>query len=197
MDTDNGFAAAHDVTSTGASSSASILATHDGGHSWKSIFSVADQSAMAFDFVDEANGYALTIDTTRCSMGGCGYALHATSDSGRTWRTAHSSDAVWWPRAANAAGAGFLLPPRFTTVSEGWIGVDSGAGPTVGGVLHTLDGGRTWTRSDGDRIWTNVALAPASGAVWAAVIKYGDLSSPAVYRSTDGINWERVLEARS
>jgi photosystem II stability/assembly factor-like uncharacterized protein len=196
VDPDNGFAVALDTTLTNSPGTASILATHDAGRTWASIFTAVGQTSVAFDFVDRAQGYALTMDTTRCSMGGCAYALYATSDGGRSWRLAHGTDVVWWPRAADSSGAGFLGPPRFTSLSEGWIGVNSGAGPAVGGVLHTLDGGGTWIRSDGDRIWMGVTVAPASGSIWTAVIKYGDLNSPAIYHSTDGLTWERVLEAR-
>lgn len=196
VDESTGFAAALEPGTTAGSSKASILATSDGGRTWTSRLEVTGSAGLAFDFVDRERGYAITVDPSRCSMGGCGVALSATVDGGRTWRAIHPSDESWWPRATDSSGAGFLRPPRFVSAAEGWIGIGTGAGPSVGGVLHTLDGGRTFTRSDGERVWQDVALVPVTGAVWAAALKYGDDSSPAIYRSVDGLIWERTLEAR-
>lgn len=137
-------------------------------------------------------------------MGGCGgFTLYATEDGGATWERRQRSDGQpfwWWPAPRSgpptAGGAGFLGAPRFVDRNEGWIAIGTGAGVATGGVLHTTDGGRTWTRSNGDSLWTNVVVAPTDGALWAAVTRLNDAHAPAIYRTLDGFHWERVLESK-
>jgi photosystem II stability/assembly factor-like uncharacterized protein len=177
-----------------------LYATRDGGHTWSAQFHAAGITPLlSVEFVDPLHGWMLGNDVGgSCSMGGCAdYSLYASTDGGDHWDRIQAPPdrgvSRWWRVPAASSGAGFLQGLSFATPTEGWIGVSTGAGPAIGGVLHTRDAGRSWTRFDADGTWSVQTIAAVPGAAWALVGVYGDARSPAIYRSTDGLRWDRVL----
>jgi len=180
---------------------ARLYSTHDGGRTWSAQFHATGITPqLSVEFVDPRHGWMLGNDVGgSCSMGGCsGYSLYASDDGGDNWDRVQAPPerglARWWLPPVESSGAGFLHGLTFTTPTDGWISVSTGAGPAIGGVLHTRDGGRSWTRFDADNTWSVQTIGAVPGAVWALVGVYGDPRTPAIYRSTDGLRWDRVLE---
>jgi len=180
---------------------ARLYSTQDGGRTWSAQFHANGITPLlSVDFVDGLHGWMLGYDVGgSCSMGGCAdYSLYASDDGGADWDRIQAPPerglATWWLRPLNSSGSGFVQSPTFATSTEGWFGVSTGAGPGTGGILHTRDAGRSWTRFDADGRWSVQAVVAVLDGVWALVGVYGDPRSPAIYRSTDGLRWDRVLE---
>lgn len=121
-----------------------ILGTSDGGGSWRvlqtvGMSNVANGGAFALDFVTPRTGFAVLPSLDGCTMGGCLPELEATSDGGATWRVLQPAY-HWGPQIS----AGWPGGPQFADANVGWLTLSPGAGPGAGGVLVTLDGGRTF-----------------------------------------------------
>ena len=199
IDRDHGWAVTQRVTDpTKKDGVARLYATDDGGHTWRSLFFATGYGpTFMVDFANARTGWLIGGDWGYCAMGGCGeYTLYRTSDGGRTWETLHAPPAGpgeqrWWDPQLN--GAGFLLPPRAADRATVWIGVSTGAGAAVGGILMTRDGGVSWRRVKGDDpTWAVSAVAPlASGNGW--VIATGSDASRRLFRTSDqGRTWSPV-----
>lgn len=108
-----------------------ILHTTDGGQSWRTLSGGGED----FYFADSQNGWKIF---------GTGTILH-TSDGGQTWqRQADREGDVEW-----------LSSVHFTDARTGWVAGWSGGTLTDnedlrGAILHTSDGGATWTRQQTD-----------------------------------------------
>ena len=119
-----------------------LLATIDGGNTWKSIVEVNGAGGYGpIRFTDLQNGWV---------AGGPGdYYLYATKDGGRHWRE------VAVPAPAEIAGlfenvAAQYAPPWFKDAMRGFLAVTY-AGPSkseeglnILALFSTLDGGNTW-----------------------------------------------------
>ncbi len=107
-----------------------LLATFDGGRSWRTVFRgrVDERADLPLDrlaFLDRRHGFAVSAGCKMGENGPCGGALLATADGGRSWRdTGQSATRV------AAVDARHL-----------WLGPVCGCG----GVLwRSGDGGRRW-----------------------------------------------------
>jgi photosystem II stability/assembly factor-like uncharacterized protein len=203
VDADRGWATTISIPSASFDrvATARLYATQDGGRSWSAQFHATGITPqLSVEFVDPRHGWMLGNDVGgSCSMGGCAdYSLYASDDAGENWARVQAppdrGSARWWLPPLGSSGAGFLGGLTFATPTEGWISVSTGAGAAIGGILHTRDGGRSWTRFDADNTWSVQTIAAVPGAAWAMVGVYGAPRSPAIYRSTDGLRWDRVLE---
>jgi|GEM_PF-5916430 len=203
IDADRGWATTISIPSGSfdRTATARLYATRDGGRSWSAQFHATGITPqLSVEFVDPLHGWMLGNDVgSSCSMGGCSdYSLYASDDGGDNWDRVQAPPerglARWWLPPVESSGAGFLHGLTFATPIDGWISVSTGAGPAIGGILHTRDGGHSWTRFDADNTWSVQAAGAVPDGVWALVGVYGDPRSPAIYRSTDGLRWDRVLQ---
>jgi photosystem II stability/assembly factor-like uncharacterized protein len=136
-----------------------ILTTSDGGRTWTRVWGGA-HDLHDVDFVSTSTGWAL----------GDGILL-GTVDGGQHWRE------LGQPRS------GPLRRVHFASRSEGW-GVAGGTGqpgegpqgPTT--LVHTTDGGQTWSAMD--------APAPPQSVCFTASTDGWLASGTSVWRSTDG-----------
>jgi len=97
-------------------SGGAILATTDGGATWKAQSSGTSASLYGVAFSDATHGWAV----------GSGGAILATTNGGATWK------------AQSSRTGAFLTGVAFSDATHGWA-VGSG-----GAVLATTDGGDTW-----------------------------------------------------
>lgn len=115
----------------------SVLATADGGRSWRDALSVpANQlgtaPVMSLQAIDDQVAWVV-VQTTACAIQGCIGELRITRDGGHAWSIQLSRE----------RGLG---PLRFASAARGWIAATR-PGDANGGadVLATSDGGTTWT----------------------------------------------------
>lgn len=140
-----------------------ILATTDGGHSWRSQYR-GPARLFQVDFADAAHGWAVGADS-----------LMATSDGGRTW-------------TALREPCGLVDSVHFVTPSLGYA-IAGGSDVRIdAGVPVPVHGGSLLVTTDGGRNWSAVAGAPARAqAVCFANASDGFLGTPGkIWRSTDG-----------
>lgn len=111
--------------SVGAGASGGVvLATADGGRTWKAMAHLSSTQALGIAFSAPSHGWI----AGRSSSGRA--VILGTTDGGRTWRTAYTG------------GNYTLVGVRFSGPSDGWA-VGYGQGYS-GIVLGTHNGGRTW-----------------------------------------------------
>jgi photosystem II stability/assembly factor-like uncharacterized protein len=198
VDRNHGWAVTRHVTDpTKKDGVTRVYATDDGGRTWRSLFFATGYGpSFTVDFADAQTGWLIGQDSGSCAMAGCGeYTLYRTSDGGRTWETLQApptgpGEARWWDPKF---GFGFLLSPRAADRMTVWIGVATGAGAAVGGVLITRDGGVSWRRVKGDDpSWSVSAVAPLlSGNGWVIATVSG--ASRRLFRTSDqGRTWSPV-----
>jgi photosystem II stability/assembly factor-like uncharacterized protein len=110
-----------------------LLATEDGGATWRSLPAPTEDSLRDVFFVDASNGWVVcerNLHPLRDDTEPRSYLLR-TSDGGRTWERVA-------PAASGAEGR--LVGVRFADASHGW------AFGELGALYATRDGGQTWTR---------------------------------------------------
>ena len=114
-----------------------ISNTEDGGDFWYSQDSGTSQSLNAVFFIDENTGWA---------AGNHGVILH-TSNGGNTWSTQNS------PVERSSV---YLSGISFIDHDTGWIvGYDNHVDHAGSIILHTTDGGATWTSISGYNHYLN------------------------------------------
>lgn len=118
-----------------------VLATSDGGASWRQSYTTAD-GVLSIDAADEGDAWILTRDGGYCTASSCSkYELLRTVDGGSTWSSLGN------PKDSATCSGGHLEGPLFASPSVGWLGIGLGAGGAnvgPGGVMRTTDGGKTW-----------------------------------------------------
>jgi photosystem II stability/assembly factor-like uncharacterized protein len=129
----------------------SLLATEDGGKTWRTFLCDENLNLHNIDFADRDNGWAIGGDV-----------LLRTSDGGRNWDIQPLPQGkVWEP----------MIAIKFADSKTGWLGgVD-------GKVIHTTDGGKTWGpqetpltaryRGGPPEKWTITSIAATSKSVFA------------------------------
>jgi len=165
----------------GWAAGATLLATVDGGRTWRRLPSPAAMVG-ALDFVDRRHGWALGWTATSQPV------VARTTDGGRTWRT------VAEPLIADGHGVPTLhVLQRVQFVSAAFgVGVAGGinyrGGDGWGDVVVTTDDGRTWRA-----LHTPAPVAAACFADrrhgWAAVASKGLL----LHTSDGGRSWRQSL----
>ena len=107
----------------------------DGGATWRRRFRLPadDLGITSVCFPDSSDGWIV------CE-GDDGFLMH-TADGGATWQRAHLS--------YEAEFAAYFGPVLFSDALHGWVlawGYDPNEGPRVmSSLLHTVDGGATWS----------------------------------------------------
>jgi photosystem II stability/assembly factor-like uncharacterized protein len=160
-----------------------ILHTTDGGASWSPQASSLDGELVGCDFVDAANGWAISDDPGEET--GAMTAIEHTTDGGQSWLAQHLSKNT-------DAGLDAL---SFISDSTGWAcGERFGPGTAV---YKTTDGGQSWTQenlpSEIDNLWGLQFLDAAHG--WALGMSYSQSGTPDnwLMQTTDGgSSWTRV-----
>ncbi len=173
-----------------------ILGTDDAGEHWRVLQAVGESSVgntgtFALDFLSPTVGFAALPDLQGCTMGGCLPGLEETRDGGRTWQTLQT--AYRWGAQIQA---GWASPPVFTSAKTGWIALSPGAGPGAGGVLVTVDGGRSFHQFFA-RGFTAGALDPVGGVAYAIAgsLPPGSSAGTALVRITPPGGVRRVWPA--
>ncbi len=116
-----------------------IVATGDGGATWREQLLGSAATFTDVAFPDTSHGWVLAEDGT----------ILATSDGGTTWRSQR-------PKGASAV-EGMAFPDA----SHGWVVGRSGK------VLATSDGGATWNaQNSGSRAWLYAAAFPDASHGW-------------------------------
>ena len=125
------------ATSGGDSGTSRVLATHDGGQTWRELPDPAPGDLwQQVSFRSATEGWLLS-----GSEPGAGQQLKTlfhTGDGGRTWQRVAS--AAFGAQQGDLPTSGYVGQLIFTSPSDGWI-----ASPR-GGLLHSTDGGRDWAR---------------------------------------------------
>jgi photosystem II stability/assembly factor-like uncharacterized protein len=141
-----------------------VRRTTDGGVSWSSTQLFNSTADDAMQFVDRNHGWTI------------GEQIFATTDGGKSWnRQKYDSSTV-----------GSLFGVSFVDTLEGWC-----CSNNYGRVIHTTDGGTTWTTLALVDSTQQVPLRSISfinkldGWVFGYAFYQGDLRS-AIYQTTDG-----------
>jgi len=116
-----------------------VFATTNGGRNWAQQLYRSYQCSPDVDFVNVHDGWVLAQPEVNryCAMGGCGGSfLSRTSDGGRHWTNLGQVK-------SGSVLSGFQGGVVFVTPRVGWIPEEGGAGPGLGGINITHDGGRT------------------------------------------------------
>lgn len=113
-----------------------LLHSGDGGRSWAAIAPPPVLVPVQFQWLDATHGFGVS---RTCTPSVCGDQLYATADGGRTWEARHLL----------AEDNSYVYGLRFTSVNDGWVGIDDCTVPDCSFRLaHTMDGGQTWTFVD-------------------------------------------------
>jgi photosystem II stability/assembly factor-like uncharacterized protein len=144
-----------------------ILATSDGGTTW-----TPKQSGTA----GYTNGLCALDHDHAWSANNAGEIL-STTDGGKFWNRSEVTGFDEFGR---------LTDIDFADTSHGWaVGVSSSFGGDVGTIVHSNDGGKSWTvQFQSIDFWLEgVAAVDASTAV---AVGYRSGSGPTIYRTTNG-----------
>ncbi len=178
LDASTAWAISDDTSGFNLGANVSVQHTTDGGQTWV-VQSVPGNTALsAIDFVDASNGWA-----GGGAWGDLDYplgAIFASADGGTDWQ-----------QEKLPKGTPAITSLQFVSATDGWaVGVaydwDTGA-EEAGWVLHTTDGGATWSRVAGldDALATTVHFSDADHG-WLG-------GANGVYATTDGGDtWQRV-----
>jgi len=105
-----------------------VLRSSDGGHLWTRSVVYAQSGFHTFqlDMLDDQHGWLLLVNSSEV------WQLLATTDGG----------VIWTPVADTSKVKNAPNQVHFVSANEGWGSTRSN------GIVHTLDGGKTWTAGD-------------------------------------------------
>jgi photosystem II stability/assembly factor-like uncharacterized protein len=135
-----------------------VLHTSNAGDSWETQSTGTTVSLQSVQFIGEQTGWVVGSNV-----------IGMTKDGGRSWN---------WQYLPGDTRRGFLCL-SFANQTVGWIG------DNLGGILHTEDGGKTWTTQISGTTWaiTSVQfLDPEEG--WATAVH-----SIVLHTTDGGNNW--------
>jgi len=141
-----------------AGTNAVIARSTDQGKSWTATELNEDKQITHIQFLDDKNGIAL---------GEFGLTV-TTEDGGATWKKGPKIPGDFYPYAA-----------LFSSRNEGWV---SGI---AGQILHTMDGGKTWTKQ------VNATQAALNRLFLQDGVPFG-VGSVGVIARLDGDTWRAV-----
>jgi photosystem II stability/assembly factor-like uncharacterized protein len=144
-DAKNGFVCASGVSATGEGD-ALILATRDGGKSWKPVWRSrrSHENCWKMNWPTRNIGYA-TVQSYNAAAGNKRVVVK-TIDGGKTWKEMPLFDEA----NVREFGIGFVDQKR------GWVG-------TTHGGFETRDGGRSWHRIEFGRAVNKIRVIPKAG----------------------------------
>ncbi len=166
-----------------------MYATHDNGRVWTPVWSGAGEPAFV-RMTSAQNGYLLAappLDTV--SMGGASGTLYRTTNGGSRWTLVQS-------RWSGANQGGFQAGMKWASASVGWIPVNAGAGPLIGGLDITTDGGFNWTRLGVRRLWTISGaslLSPTDGYIVGSSRQQNQPAGFLLHTTNGGRTWTVLL----
>lgn len=176
----------------GAKCSSRVLASHNGGKTWKGQLKIAGQCQVDVYFVDGRNGWALPrYARTGCGASGCAaYTLYRTTDGGAHWSVEQRPPATkgarrWW------GGNGFANEVRFATPALGWIPFSTQGPKVQGGIAITRDGGRTWNRSLFDYGIEAASLVSARNGWLVGCYRHGPCDT-LLHTANGGSTWTAI-----
>lgn len=140
-----------------------IIKTTDGGVTWTTQNSGTSEPLYDIFFLDGNTGWA----------GGENNTLLKTTDGGATWLSL----------GTGFVGASAINGIQFINANEGWA---AGAGTNGGRILHTTNGGDTWTEQESSSDYKDVYFFNANSG-WAA------RSNALMYTSDSGATWTASL----
>ncbi|MFN2581559.1 MAG: WD40/YVTN/BNR-like repeat-containing protein [Candidatus Dormibacteria bacterium] len=166
--------------------SSALASTSDGGASWQNLTFPSNVYVSSIDFADSTHGWA--IGDHPDGSGNYPPLVLVTTDAGTTWTQQTLPSAV-----------SDVLAVSFVGISDGWIGADSLASDGSGAtpvMLHTTDGGATWTTQ---------TLPSASGVDEVSSLSFADAShgwattdTNQLFHTTDGgAAWTVVAPSQS
>jgi photosystem II stability/assembly factor-like uncharacterized protein len=167
-------------------STSEVRMTSDAGTTWQAAFGASDGQAVELDAASTTSAWFLTRNGGYCTSSNCErYGLYQTLDGGLSWKYLNNPHAF----ACSIGQLGRLL---FASTSQGWVGLNLGAGGAAGsgGIMSSHDGGRSWHCST-----TPPNMAEISAAdplhVWASGEVRGT-GVDALYSTEDGgVSWHR------
>lgn len=166
-----------------------LYATHDNGRSWSPVWS-GPGAPSSVRMTSAENGYLLAAPPMNAvSMGGTSGTLYRTTDGGKRWALVQSS----W---AGANQGGFQAGMQWASGTVGWIPVDAGAGPLIGGLDITADGGVHWTRLGVKRLWTITGaslLSPTDGYIVGSSRQQNQPAGFLLHTTDGGRSWTVLL----
>ena len=174
----SGWAISDDNYGSGVNAPLTVEHTTDGGATWVPQYVYDNANLFAVDFVNDTTGWASgDYQPSQNSYGLPG--IFTTTNAGLTWS-----------KEKLPAGAPDMTGLQFLDANDGWaVGTayDQDYNATQGWVLHTTDGGKTWTSLPGlaDSLAETVYFSdPSDGWI-------GGLNG--VYATTDGgVTWQQV-----
>jgi photosystem II stability/assembly factor-like uncharacterized protein len=153
VDASRAWAVGVDTDKYGSPTAPVIVATSDGGATWKAQDAISAGSSTqlrSVTFADAMHGWAAGVQGEDSSTASVPIIL-ATSDGGTTWKKQDASEA--------GSGAA-LLSVAFTDARHGWaVGSARGSsGKDSPLILATSDGGSTWQAQDASAAGTNTTI---------------------------------------
>ena len=174
-----------------------ILATTDGGATWKAQDAGSAASGGQLNsvyFVDAKTGWAVGFGS---SFNGTAPVILATTDGGTTWKAQD---------AGSAASGDELNSVSFVDATHGWVvgsGLHNGIATPVPVILATSDGGVTWKPQDASSGGSKAGLKSVSfvnandgWAVGDRFISFGHFV-PLILATTDGGTAWKAQDASS
>jgi photosystem II stability/assembly factor-like uncharacterized protein len=143
-DSCHGWAVGEPTETSAPGTATPIVATRNGGRTWFSQTSgLQDTTLNRVDFVDNSHGWAAgePFETAGNPSAPGTPTLIATANGGRTWvnQTANLTSLIDTSLENDIEGLSFV------SRTEGWLAVSSYGSADTGAILHTADGGATFT----------------------------------------------------
>ncbi len=198
VDPKHGWAVGWGCNETGAGGCrATILVTRDAGKNWFRQLQADETlstSSPQVGFFDLQSGWWISGGPSGCTQGGCWPSLYRTTDGGRMYNRIQRPNA--WKLTGDQGVSGSPGKIQFANSNVGWMTVSAGAGPGMGGLAQTTDGGKSWTRRGGTDGWDLAGMSILSAKdVWVAgTLRSANPAAALLLHTSDGgQNWNTVL----